>query len=86
MSDDDARPEIGDAVQYPTLQDKVEDGPATAPETERQWLVFWPEDVSNLMIDEPGNVALLVDEEQAREVKRLAERAIDALEDGGGDE
>jgi hypothetical protein len=47
---------------------------------ERQYIILFPEDYDGHGSDMAGNVALLVDKEQAEEIKRLAEEAIEALE------
>ncbi len=49
-----------------------------------RYLVLYPDDSQGHGIDVEGNVALLVNEENAREVKRLAENVIEQLE--GDDE
>lgn len=46
-----------------------------------RYLILYPEDYQGHGIDVEGNVALLINEENAREVKRLAENIIDELED-----
>lgn len=48
---------------------------------DKRYIILYPEDYEGHGIDVEGNVALLVDEEQAREVKQLAEMAIQELED-----
>lgn len=50
------------------------------PESKR-YIILYPEDYEGHGIDVDGNIALLVDKEQAREVKQLAEMAIQELED-----
>lgn len=50
-----------------------------APE-DKQYLILYPEDYEGHGHDVAGNVALLVNEEQAREVKRLAEGAIEQIQ------
>jgi hypothetical protein len=47
---------------------------------DRQYIILFPEDYDGHGSDMNGNVALLVDKEQAEEIKRLAEEAIEALE------
>jgi hypothetical protein len=71
-------PSIEDVVEFPD-EEEMENGP----DETRSWIVLYPEDYDNLMFDEVGNVALLVDEAQAREVKRLAEESIARCSDGG---
>lgn len=44
-----------------------------------RYMVLFPEDYEEFGIDPEGNLALLVDEENAREVKRLAEKVLEGL-------
>lgn len=46
----------------------------------RQYVILFPEDYDGHGMDVEGNVALLVDKEQAKELKRLAENAIEEIE------
>ncbi|MFP4628924.1 MAG: hypothetical protein ACOCSD_06985 [Halolamina sp.] len=45
-------------------------------EDRRAWVILFEEDYDNLLLDGDDRVALLVDEEQARELRRLADQAI----------
>ena len=51
---------------------------------EKCYIILYPEDYEGHGVDPKGNIALLVDEEHAREVKRLAEDAIERLSDEDG--
>lgn len=59
--------------------------PAKYPENpeSKRYIILYPEDYEGHGIDVDGNVALLVDKQQAREVKRLAEGAIQKIEAQG---
>ena len=57
-----------DSPEYP---DEPED---------KQYIILYSEDYEGHGTDVAGNVALLVNEEQAREVKRLAEGAIERIQ------
>lgn len=46
---------------------------------EKRYIILYPDDYEGHGIDVEGNVALMVNEKQAREVKRLAEEAIEGL-------
>jgi hypothetical protein len=46
-----------------------------------RYMVLYPEDYEGHGVDVEGNVALLLDEENAREVRRIADDIIDQLED-----
>jgi len=48
---------------------------------DKRYIILYPDDYQGHGIDIEGNVALLVDEENAREIKRLAENVIEGLED-----
>lgn len=63
------RRQTGKSARYP---DDPED---------KRYIILYPEDYEGHGIDIEGNVALLVDKEQAREIKQLAEMAIRELED-----
>lgn len=58
----------------------------------KRYMILFPEDYQGHGTDVAGNVALLLDEDNAREVKRLAEDILDDLEgdevgpSGGGPE
>lgn len=57
------------------------DEPPEYPEgVEKKYLILFPEDHEGYGSDPEGNVALLLNEENAREVKRLAENIIEDLE------
>jgi hypothetical protein len=58
--------------QQPQYPDEPED---------KRYLILYPDDYEGHGIDVAGNVALLVNEDNAREIKRLAEKIIDSLED-----
>jgi hypothetical protein len=60
--------EIGEQPEYPENADA------------RRYLVLYPSDYQEHGVDMAGNVALLLDEQNAREVKRLAEEIIADLE------
>lgn len=47
---------------------------------EKRYIILYPEDYDGHGVDPAGNVALLVNEENAREIKRLAENVIEDLE------
>lgn len=47
----------------------------------KRYMILYDEDYHEHGIDMAGNVALLLDEDRAREVKRLAEEIIEDLED-----
>jgi len=47
---------------------------------DKRYLILYPDDYEGHGIDVAGNVALLLDEEGAREVKRLAENIIQSLD------
>jgi hypothetical protein len=47
---------------------------------ERHYMILFPEDYDGHGSDIEGNVALLVDKEQAKEIRDLANEIIDALE------
>jgi len=47
---------------------------------DKRYIVLYPEDYKGHGVDVEGNVALLVDKENAREMKRLAEDVISQLE------
>lgn len=55
--------------------------PAEFPENHEQYqyMILFPEDYEEHGIDPKGNVALMLDEENAREVKALAEEIIEGL-------
>lgn len=59
--------------EYPDNQDNL------------RYMILFPEDYEGHGIDVAGNVALLLDESNAREVKRLAEEIIESLEDENAD-
>lgn len=48
---------------------------------DRQYIILFPEDYQEHGVDMAGNVALLVNEENAREIKRLAEDALEGVQD-----
>lgn len=48
------------------------------------WMILYPQDYETDMRDAAGNIAVLMDEQQAREVKRLAEQIIEATGGDGG--
>lgn len=50
--------------------------------SDKRYIVLYPEDYEGHGCDVAGNVALLVNEDNAREIKRLAENVIGQLEDG----
>lgn len=50
---------------------------------DKRYIVLFDEDFEGTISDVEGNLALLVDEEQAREVKWIAEDVIDQLSEGG---
>ena len=54
-------------------------------EGERMYLILFDEDYHAHGTDMAGNVALLVDRDQAVEVRDLAQEIIDELDDVGGD-
>jgi hypothetical protein len=60
----------------------LDEEPEFADPNERAYIVLFPEDHDGCAEDMEGNVALLVDEDQAREVRRLANNAIDTIGDG----
>lgn len=47
---------------------------------ERAYMILFPEDYDGHGVDVEGNVALLMDAEQAREVRELADEIIEMLE------
>jgi len=48
---------------------------------EKRYIILYDEDHSGVGIDVDSNVAIMVDEEQAAEVERLAQIARESLED-----
>lgn len=48
---------------------------------ERDYIILFEEDYQKHGVDMVGNVALLVDKENAKEIKRLAEKVITDLEE-----
>lgn len=48
----------------------------THPDSDRRWIVLYPEDYHNVMLDGDDRVALLIDGEQALEVWRLASEVL----------
>lgn len=56
-----------EGVKYPDESDEL------------RYLILFPEDYQGHGVDVAGNVALLLNEENAREVKRLAEEIIGKL-------
>ncbi|UXF50828.1 MAG: hypothetical protein HQRvContig01_17 [Haloquadratum phage sp.] len=56
--------------------DMTEKGQVVTDDTDRSWLILYSEDYDNFMVDGQDQVGLLVNQEQARELKRLAEDAI----------
>jgi len=52
------------------------------PDSDNMWLILFPEDHNGYGSDPEGNVALLLNEEQARELRRLADNAVEELADG----
>lgn len=51
-----------------------------------RYMILFYEDYQGHGVDIDGNVALLLDKENAQEVRDLAEGIIDELDDGGADE
>lgn len=49
-------------------------------DTDRAWVVLFDEDYATHMFDGEDNLAILLDHEQAHELKRLAENAIEHTE------
>lgn len=47
---------------------------------DKRYIILYPEDYEGHGIDVEGNVALLVNEDNAHEIKRLAEDVIEQLE------
>lgn len=52
---------------------------------ERMYMLLFPEDYDEHGVDMAGNVALLLDKEQAVEVRDLAEEIIEQLEENESD-
>jgi len=52
------------------------------PEETKKYMILSPDDYEGHGIDVEGNIALLLNEENAREVKRLAEVIIEDLTEG----
>lgn len=48
---------------------------------ERHYMILFPEDYQAHGTDMAGNVALLINEENAREIKHLAEQVIEDLDE-----
>jgi hypothetical protein len=48
---------------------------------DKRYLILYPDDYEGHGIDVAGNVALLVNEDNAREIKRLAENIIQSLDE-----
>lgn len=69
-------PALDDVLEIP--HDEIESGTG-----DEQWIVLYPEDFDNLMIDEPGNLALKVSLPQAIELFRLSHQAICELDPDG---
>lgn len=59
--------------------DDVFDFDVSPPDDARKWLVLYPEDYDDVMLDGEDQVALLVDIEQAGEIVRLGTTAIASL-------
>jgi hypothetical protein len=53
---------------------------------EKNWMILFPEDHHGYGSDAEGNVAVLLDEDNAREVKRLAEQIIERVEEADASE
>jgi len=71
-------------MTFPPGADDLRRDPKTVKgESGRSWLVLWDEDYGDLMIDGEDNLYLLVDDEQAAEVERLAQQARDGGDNGG---
>jgi len=66
-----ARQALGEDAEYPDDHES------------KRYMILFPDDYEGHGVDVAGNVALLLNEENAREVKRLAEDILDDLE---GDE
>ena len=60
---------------FPSLDDET--GFEMHEESDRAWMILYPEDYDDFMFDGEDNLAILLDEEQCLEVMRLAENGID---------
>ena len=77
----DKPPEYEDVVNFP-------DGPTDGAEGEdKRWIVLYPDDYDKHAVDMDGNVGVLVDADQTRELYRLCVETMLALDhpDGGED-
>jgi hypothetical protein len=75
---DDAPPD------WKSVRDAIE--PYDGDDSDRAWVILFPEDYDNWMKDGVGNLALLVDEEQAEEVRRLADQSLTRIREGADDD
>jgi hypothetical protein len=62
-------PELGEVMTFP---DEPRDD-------DRRWLVLFPDDFDNFGRDPDGNLAVLVDQQQAGEILHLAAETVAAL-------
>jgi hypothetical protein len=74
----DQIPVLGDVMEFPDEQR----------DDDRRWIVLYPEDYDNFGRDPDGNLAVLVDQEQAGEVLSLCAQTVAALSprDAEGDD
>jgi len=75
---DDELPELGDVMGFPVEQR----------DDDRRWVVLYPDDFDNFGRDPEGNLAVLVDQEQAGEILSLAAQVVASLShrDAEGDD
>ena len=78
MSEPDQIPALGEVVDFPSDQ----------PGSEERWIVLYPEDYETFGRDPEGNLAVLVDQEQAGELLALTAEVIASLSprDATGDD
>jgi len=78
----DNAPDYGDIVNFPN---HATDG--TKPDEDKRWIVLYEDDYDNHAVDMDGNVGVLMDAAQARELYRLSTETLLALAhpDGGED-
>lgn len=68
---------------YNAGRHQTEGEPPTYPKNaqDKRYLILYPEDYQAHGVDPEGNVSILLDVDEAREVKRIVEEIIDDLED-----
>lgn len=64
-------------MYIPALEDELEMEVSKNESENKMWLLLYPEDYQNFIRDKEGNVGILVNNDQAKEVKRIAEEIIE---------